>query len=122
DVGRVAKVPTWNERDYGVGLVGDPSAISQTLPFTSDDLSCIHFELLANVDDAATVQVGLNVGGMETIPSGTWTPLSYHLVTPSYFQSLRIVIGKTGSGRAELAQIQASKASDCSGSPPLGPL
>jgi hypothetical protein len=122
EVGNVAKVPTWHERDYGVSLVSDPTAISQTLPFTSDDLSCIHFDLLANVDDAATVQVGLNVGGMETIPSGTWTPLSYHLVTPSYFQSLRIVIGKTGTGRAELAQIQASKASDCSGSPPLGPL
>jgi hypothetical protein len=126
EAGNVAKVPTWHERDYGVSLVSDPTAISQALPFTSDDLSCIHFDLLANVDDAATVQLDMQFDGaivhMETIPSGAWTPLSYHQVTPSYFRSLRILIGKTGTGKAELAQIQASKASDCSGSPPLGDL
>jgi hypothetical protein len=127
DAGRVAKVPTWHERDYGVGLVGDPAEISQRLPFTSDDLSCIHFDLLANVDDSTNVELTMDfVGGafshQETIPSGTWTPLSYHLVTPSYFQSLRISIRKTGAGKAELAQIQASKASNCSGAPPVGEL
>ena len=125
DEGSVAKVPTWHERDYGVGLVGDPAAISQTLPFTSDDVSCIHFDLLANVDEAANVVLTMDFDGgdtssTETIPSGAWTPLSYHLVTPTYFQSLRISIGKAGAGQAALAQIQASKASDCSGPPPVG--
>jgi hypothetical protein len=125
DVGRVAKVPTWHERDYGVGLVGDPAAISQMLPFTSDDLSCIHFDLLANVDEAATVTLAMDFDGAnlkETIPSGAWRPFSYHLVTPTYFRSLRIMIGKSGAGQAQLAQIQASKASDCSGPPPVGQL
>ena len=123
DVGGVEKVPTWHERDYGVRLVGDPAQISQALPFTSDELSCIHFDLVANVDDSTDVTLTMDFDGgafshQEIIPSGAWTPLSYHLVTPSYFQSLRIAIRKTGAGNAVLAQIQASKASDCS-SPPL---
>jgi len=127
DVGGVTKVPTWHERDYGVGLDGDPVEISQALPFTSDDLSCIHFDLLANVDDSASVVLTMDFDGgafghPQTIPSGTWTPLSYHLVTPSYFQSLRISIRKTGAGNAALAQIQASKASDCSDPPLVGEL
>jgi len=125
DAGVVAKVPTWNAQDYGVGLVGDPAAISQSLPFTSDEVSCIHFDLLANIDDAAIVTLSMDFGDgapatAETIPSGAWRPLSYHLVTPTYFPSLRISIRKTGAGRVELAQIQASKASDCSGPPPAG--
>ncbi len=127
DAGGVTKVPTWHERDYGVGLDGDPVEISQALPFTSDDLSCIHFDLLANVDDSTNVVLTMDFDGgafavHETIPSGAWTPLSYHLVTPSYFQSLRLSIRKTGAGNAALAQIQASKASDCSGPPPVGEL
>jgi len=127
DTGAVTKVPTWHERDYGVGLDGDPVEISQALPFTSDDLSCIHFDLLANVDDSTSVVLTMDFDGgafarQQTIPSGNWTPLSYHLVTPSYFQSLRLSIRKTGAGNAELAQIQASKASDCSDPPPVGEL
>jgi len=126
DAGSVAKVPTWHERDYGVGLVGDPTEISQTLPYTSDDVSCIHFELLASVDETATVVLTMafdgTVASPETIPSGTLSPLSYHVVAPSYFQSLRISMRKTGAGHAALAQIQASKASDCSGPPPVGEL
>jgi len=90
DAGSVAKVPTWHERDYGVGLVGDPTEISQTLPYTSDDVSCLHFELLASVDETATVVLTMafdgTVASPETIPSGAWTPLSYHVVAPSYFQ------------------------------------
>ncbi len=127
DAGSVAKVPTWHERDYGVGLVGDPSAISQLLPFNSDDVSCIHFDLLAHVDDSASVVLTLSSDdgsfeSRETIPSGAWTPFSFHLVPPSYFLSLRIAIRKTGAGQAELAQIQVSKASDCSGPTPVGAL
>ncbi len=125
DAGSVAKVPTWNANDYGVGLGGDPAAISQSLPYTSDDVTCLHFDLLANIDESATVTLTMDydngaVQSTETISSGVWTPLSYHLTTPTYFQSLRISIRKTGSGNAQLAHIQASKASDCSGTPPVG--
>ena len=127
DEGSVAKVPTWNERDYGVALSGSTARISQLLPDTSADLSCIHFDLLANVDPSVTVVLALDFddGGfehMETLPSGAWTPLSYHVTAPSYFRSLRVSITKQGDGQAALAQISASKSSDCTAPPPADPL
>jgi hypothetical protein len=128
DAGSVAKIPTWNERDYGVALLGDPAALSQLLRFSSEDVSCIHLDLLADIDDSANVVLALDfdddgsVEHAETVPSGAWTPISYHVVPPTYFHSVRISIRKVGGGRAELAQIRAAKASDCAGPPPLGEL
>jgi hypothetical protein len=127
DAGSVAKVPTWNEHDYGVALVGSTARISQLLPDTSADLSCIHFELLANVDPSVSVVLALDFDDgafehTEIIPSGAWTPLSYHFTTPTYFQSVRISITKQGDGPAALAQIAAAKSSDCTTPPPVEPL
>jgi hypothetical protein len=124
DAGSVARVPTWHARDYGVALVGNPAGISQILPFSSEDVSCIHFDLLAKVDETANVVLALDFDGgvaqAETLPSGDWTPLSYHIVAPTYFHSVRITIRKVGDGQVALAQIQAAKSSDCSGVPPTG--
>jgi hypothetical protein len=127
DMGAIAKVPTWHERDYGVELVGPSVQISQSLAFTSDDVTCLHFNLLADVDDAANVILELDYDSdgvpdqMQAISAGRWTPIKYRLPTPTYFHGVTISIRKGGPGHAALAQIQASKASDCAGagSPPV---
>jgi len=128
DAGTIAKVPTWNERDYGVQLVDDQTTISQLLPYGSADVSCIHFDLLADVYASATVTLALDydadgtIDATQTLATGAWTPVEYRWVTPTYFQSVRLSINKTGPGRAVLARIQASAASGCPGPPPVGAL
>jgi len=128
DAGTVARVPTWHERDYGVELVGPDTTISQLLPYGSADVSCIHFDLLANVDASASVTLALDfdddgiIDATQALSTGAWTPVQYRWVAPTYFQSVRLSIHKSGDGHAVLARIQASKATDCPGSPPVGAL
>lgn len=123
DDGAIAKIPTWHERDYGVELVGPSARISQRLDVSSDDVSCIHFNLLADVHEPVDVVLGLDFDDdghtdhTETLPVGSWTPLSYHVTAPTYYRGLRIFIQKTGDGHAALAQIQALKSDECSAAP-----
>ena len=127
DEGTVAKVPTWHERDYGVELQGAQVRISQLLPATSDDVSCLHFELLADIDDPVNVVLALDfddngsIEQTETLANGHWIPTEYRITPPTYFHTLRISITKLGDGHAVLAQIQASSSSDCA-APPLSTL
>jgi hypothetical protein len=55
--GQVQRVPTWNEGDPGVELVGDDVAISQLSPVASTDGHCLEFDLIANIG-AQTIQGG----------------------------------------------------------------
>jgi len=115
----VAKVPTWNAHDLGVDLQGSLVTLTQLLPSTSDQVSCLHFDLLADIADPVNVTLDLDfnddgsVERSETLPFGSWTPIEFRITAPTYFQSLRVSITKHGEGRAVLAQIRASSASDC---------
>ncbi len=126
DAGTVTKVPTWHARDYGADLVAPGTTISQLLPYGSGDVTCIHFELLADIESSANVVLELDFGDgaapvSQVLSSGAWVPVDYHLVTPTYFQAVRVSIRKDGVGRAVLAKIQASKSSSaCAGTPPAG--
>lgn len=126
DEGTIAKVATWHGDDFGVAMIADSTRISQKLPISNDDVSCLHFDLLADIAEPVNVQLDLDfdddghVEHTETLPSGTWIPLSYHINAPTYYRGVRIVLRKSGAGHAALARIQASKSSsdDCAG-PPL---
>jgi hypothetical protein len=125
DEGAIAKVPTWHARDYGVDLQGAAARISQLLPSGSDDVSCLRLSLLADVADPVSVTLELDFnddGGppehTETLPSGAWLPVSYHVSAPTYFRTVRVSIRKRGEGHAAVAQIQIAKSSGCS-DPPL---
>lgn len=126
DEGAIAKVPTWHARDYGVELVSPLTTISQLLPYGSADVACIHFKLLADIDPSVNVVLDLDFDDgsshvLQTLSTGAWTPIDYQLVAPTYFQSVRVSIRKSGAGRAVLAQIRADKsASVCAGIPPVG--
>jgi hypothetical protein len=127
DAGAIAKVPTWHARDYGVELVGPSVQISQLLTFGSDEVSCLHFNLLGDIDETANVVLDVDFDDdgtpeyMETISAGAWTPVSLRLTAPTYFHGLSLTLRKSGSGRAALAQLQAAKSSDCNGAPPFTP-
>ena len=121
DAGTVAKVPTWNAQDFGVDLGGSLVSLSQRLTSTSDEVSCLHFNLLADIADPVNVTLDLDfnddgtIERTETLPFGSWAPVEFRITAPTYFQVLRVSLTKHGDGHAVLAQIRASSASDCSG-------
>src|ERR1043165_1367598 len=56
--GSIRRVPTWNEEDYGVELVGKPVVLSQVanLPQIGSD-PCLSFTILGNVDASAEMKL-----------------------------------------------------------------
>src|SRR5258706_9723063 len=83
--GDVKRVPTWNEGDPGVELVGDDVAIEQLSPVDWLDGSCIEFDMISNVATDATVKLNVDVfgdGSLEystIVPTSNWKPLSFRL-------------------------------------------
>src|SRR5829696_1451557 len=53
--GAVKRVPSWNEGDAAVELVGDDVAIQQLSRVNSNDGTCLRFDLVANVETTAEV-------------------------------------------------------------------
>jgi Cys-rich repeat protein len=122
--GDIERVPTWHERDYGVSLLGDGVAISQLSDITGEDVTCLRFSLLADIDVTATVmlQMDLYDDGVidyeRPIPASDWAPIAYVVTLPDDYQGIRFRITKTGTGRAVLAQIVAEDFKTCT-EPPL---
>ncbi len=124
--GEVRRAPTWHSSDAGVELVGPDAAISQLAPVDAGDGSCIHFELVANVDDDAEAYLELDVFGdgsidrKERLPASNWKPLSYNLAIKAPFNGIRFELSKVGAGRAVLGRIHAEISQDgCEGLPPI---
>src|SRR5690348_4593109 len=65
--GAVKRVPSWNEGDSAVELIGGDAAIEQLSPFNVSDGSCLVFDLVANVEDNAEVSVNVDVQGDGTV-------------------------------------------------------
>lgn len=124
--GEVRRAPTWHSSDAGVELVGPDTAIAQLAPVNSFDGSCIHFELVANVDDDAEAYLEIDVFGdgsidrRERLPASKWKPLSYNLLLGAPYEGIRFVLSKKGDGRAVLGRIHAEIATEsCAGLPPI---
>lgn len=111
--GDVAQAPTWHKRDHGVELLGDPAAISQLQMESHITVDCIRFDLLADIEETASVVLEMDfyddgeVEFSQIIPTSDWAPLSYVVTPPAKFEMIRFRIRKTGSGRAVLADITA---------------
>jgi hypothetical protein len=125
--GEVARVPTWNEGDPGVALVGNDVAIEQLSPVDSGDGTCLEFDMIANVETDAQVTLGIDVFGdgsveyTETIPTSSWAPLTFKLPIRGPYRGVRFELAKRGNGRAVLAQIGAKLIDDCAALPPIIP-
>ncbi len=116
DEGQIAQVPTWHAGDHGVGLLSDPTIISQLSPGTHRDTDCIWFTLMVDSDPGVTVQLEIDFRDdgiteyAHPIASTDWTTYSYHIRPPEGFEQLRFRIRKTGVGNATLAQIMGDRA------------
>lgn len=140
--GEVKRVPTWNEGDYGVELVGPDTAIAQLTPVDSSDGycrdnedggttcehpadACIEISMIANIDKTAAVELNIDISGdgtidsSERLPVARWKPLSYRIVVARPFAGIRFQLAKSGTGTAQLANIGAELAKNCEGLPVL---
>src|SRR5690348_1574155 len=76
--GDIQRISTWNKGDPGVELVGNDVAIEQLAPVDSGDGTCLAFDLVANVDPSADVELNVDVFGdgtvehTERIPAASW--------------------------------------------------
>lgn len=142
--GDIKRIPTWNNGDPGVELVGSDVAIEQLSPVDSGDGYCEHqsdgktqctypanvcieFSLLANIEANTAVDLNIDVFGdgtvdyNERLPTGKWQSLSYRIIVKEPFAGIRFELAKAGTGVAQLANIGAQTASDCEGLPIITP-
>ncbi|HEU4730801.1 MAG TPA: hypothetical protein VFT22_23055 [Kofleriaceae bacterium] len=124
--GDLRRVPTWHAADSGVELLGPDSAIEQFTPVDSGDGTCIRFDLIADVDETAQVELGVDIYGDGTIerafpiPTAHWKPLSYAFAVQAPYTGIRFEIARHGPGRAVVARMRAQRVIDgCDGVAPL---
>jgi hypothetical protein len=115
DEGSVERAPTWHRKDYGVSFAGNPTQISQA---TDDSASCLHFEVIADVDADArlTLAVDFDDDGEleweERVPTSRWKTHELWVNTPEH-EGFRVIVRKEGAGRAVLAQLSISDDGTC---------
>lgn len=127
--GDIKRIPTWNEGDSGVELVGSDAAIQQLTPVNHGDGTCIKFHLVANIGDKAEAFLDIDVQGdgtverSERIPTAHWKPVSYTIAITPPFDGVRFEIRKGGTGTAQLANIgaQTIDKAECEGISALDP-
>jgi hypothetical protein len=125
--GRIARAPTWHERDYGVELIGPSVLLSQRGEFGEDRPACLAFDLLSDLDGRASVVLEMDFGDDGTVefsqvlPTGPWATLAYKAPAPSWYRTIKFSIRKRGDGDATLARIRVAADIDCQGPPPSTP-
>jgi hypothetical protein len=97
------------------------------LPDTNDCLrqvsssgsSCVRFEVTADVEDTAQVQIEVDYGAdgsvdhMQPMVASRWEPVSFLTSLPTWPGLVRFRIHKRGSGRAVIAHFGVRLAGDC---------
>ncbi len=125
--GDAQRIGTWHESDSGVLLLGNDAAISQLTPVNSSDASCIHFEVVADVDENADAYLDVDLEGdgrierHEPIPAAHWRPLSFLISINGPYDGVRFELGKRGPGRSAFARIDAHTRDprECAGLPTI---
>lgn len=122
DAGEIERVATWHRSDYGVQMKSNPTQISQLV---AQKVSCFRFEMLVDKDDGVTLTLEMDFQDDGTVeyshplPGDDFRPVEYNIKPPSWYDSVRFIIRKTGDGRAVLAQIKVSSDGEdsCVGQP-----
>lgn len=118
--GKITRVGTWHENDYGVSL-GNGATLSQLSDH--DRVDCIAFEVIADVSASADMWIEMDFeddGSSEykqLVPESHYAKLRYLVATPTWYDNLRFILRKKGKGRAVLAQIKAQPSDECEGDP-----
>jgi hypothetical protein len=125
--GRIARAPTWHERDYGVELIGPAVQLSQRGEFGEDRPGCLSYDLLSDIDGKSQVVLEMDfdadgtVEFTQVLPIGAWQILSYKAPAPTWYRAIKFSIRKHGDGHATLARIRVGADVDCQGPPPSTP-
>lgn len=134
DEGEVRAVPTWHPDDRGLAFVSDPTRISQ---LASRVLTgrCFRFSYLADVADDARLYLSFDLGDdgrldhSEAIDGKGFRRTTHYWRFPgatTTFPSgpinrVRLVLHKTGPGRAVLARMRITEERGASGCTPIAP-
>lgn len=128
--GSIAKAATWHAQDAGVAFVASEAIIEQTSPISSEDGTCVQFDLIANVAETAEVTLDVDVSAdgvidrSERIPTSRWKPMTFLLRFSENYRGVRFQLAKRGTGAATLAQLHAELvvSTSCAGFTPIDQL
>ncbi|HEX6242866.1 MAG TPA: hypothetical protein VFZ61_18260 [Polyangiales bacterium] len=118
DLGEVARVSSWHERDYAVELAGsDSTRLSQLRNSTPSQ--CITFDMVARVaeDTKLTLLLDFNDDGKndvrQAVSEQPWKSVRFSIPTPTFYDRVRFILLKEGTGRALVAQIVIAGEDEC---------
>jgi hypothetical protein len=110
DEGRVERVKTWHQGDYGVSFEATPTQISQLS--REEPVRCMRVDLIADVAATAamTLAFDFNADGVieysQAVPSVSWRSVQFLVPAPVDYESLRYILRKAGTGHAVIAQLR----------------
>lgn len=122
--GRVQRVGTWHTDDYAVELLGRNTTLSQrNATVDADQATCLGFSMIADVSRSAKLFVELDflddgvVDFSQQMPETHWERRTFLIATPSWYEGVRFIVRKSGSGRAVLAELRAYSTTGCKREP-----
>ena len=121
--GRVERVGTWHTDDYAVELGRDTTLSQHNAVVDADDATCLGFSMIADVSRSARLFVELDflddgvIDFSQQMPETHWERRTFLIATPSWYEGVRFIVRKSGSGRAVLAELRAYEAAGCKREP-----
>ncbi len=117
DAGRIKRVPTWHEDDFGVSFEETPTRISQKLQRTP---KCMLLTAVANVEPTAQMTVDLDFDGdgkadaSYPLPQAAWRETKTLISAPDVYGPVAtITLHKRGTGTAILAELRVQARDSC---------
>jgi hypothetical protein len=119
--GDVRCAPTWNEKDYGIELVGASAEVSMLSKSNDSSETCLLFEMIAKVETGVKLSFEIDffddgyVEYSKTISETDWQTVQYPVTKPSdyYPEDFRIILRKDGKGKTVLARLKQVPGSGC---------
>lgn len=126
DAGKVARVPTWNENDFGVSFLDRGTQISQVTP--ENQAPCLLFTTTADIDPSAQMSLLVDFDNDGTIdfqgPIGAtqWRKVQTEITAPPRYDGITFHILKQGTGTAVLAEMRVVSTTGCVAPPSISRL
>jgi hypothetical protein len=126
DSGKIARVPTWNEDDFGVSFVDVGTQISQVT--SESQAACLLFTTTADIDPSAQMLLLVDFDNDGTIdfkgPLGAtqWRQVQAEITAPPRYSGITFHILKQGTGAAVLAEMRVVSTTGCVAPPSISPL
>jgi hypothetical protein len=115
--GKVERVSTWHLKDWAVSLKSNNAEVSQlNLVANASETDCFIFTLVAKISAGTRVFLELDflddgeIDVSQQLPESNWDKLTFRITPPTWFEGVRFIIRKNGSGEAIVGRIQAQPA------------